>query len=123
MARAYYVESTQKAFEYTRCMKCGELIATIGDGRGFWNVNGVKGFRNICSNCHNVMENKKNTAFQKWKDDSAALERRAALSAHNMIDTFCTGVEQFDTDHEDYQETFESVCVFLLDVINGGIGS
>ena len=70
--QAYFRESEY----YTRnpCDKCGQIIASRGTGKTWWNPNRKARDKNICSICHEVIVLARTERKLKWLSRGEAIK-------------------------------------------------
>ena len=81
--KAFFRESKQEPFQGSLCDKCGYVIKEVQDGKCFWNPNPNAYDRNICRNCFEVWQRKRDDGYQRWKDLRAEMESGDATETEN----------------------------------------
>lgn len=72
--KAHFIESKVEPFQFSECDKCGLIVREVQDGKQFWNPNPKARDRNICRNCYDVFNHKKEEGRRIWKEKHAAME-------------------------------------------------
>lgn len=73
--RPFFIASDLAPWPHTTCDKCGLHIQLVQDGQMYWNPNANANHRNICRNCYEVWNQKREEGHRRWR---AAYEELAA---------------------------------------------
>lgn len=80
--KAFFLESKLPVRDWACCDKCGLKIKDVQNGKCFWNPNRRARDRNICQNCHDVWQQKREDAQRHWKEKNNHWQEKHVALEH-----------------------------------------